>query len=100
MSSSSSAGQTKRCQYCGAAMVLRVSKSDKNQGKPFWKCLTSYGASSCNGFKWVDVTSTQAEHQDDTYNAMVLNMLKPIKDIVLVLLLVSIFILFVLLMTN
>ncbi|CAL9028734.1 unnamed protein product [Prunus brigantina] len=42
MSSSSSPAQTKRCQYCGAAMVLRVSKSDKNRGKPFWKCLTSY----------------------------------------------------------
>ena len=42
MSSSSSPAQTKRCQYCGATMVLRVSKSDKNRGKPFWKCLTSY----------------------------------------------------------
>ncbi|PQQ14364.1 hypothetical protein Pyn_38980 [Prunus yedoensis var. nudiflora] len=84
MSSSSSTAQTKRCQYCGVAMVLRVSKSDKNRGKPFWKCLTCFGASSCNGFKWVDVTSPQAEHQDDTYDAKVLNMLKSIKDMILV----------------
>ena len=45
MSSSSSPAQTKRCQYCGAAMVLRVSKSNKNRGKAFWKCLTSYVSS-------------------------------------------------------
>ncbi|PQQ09176.1 hypothetical protein Pyn_10122 [Prunus yedoensis var. nudiflora] len=82
MSSSSSAAQTKRCPYCGAAMVLRVSKSEKNRGKPFWKCLTSYGATSCNGFEWVDVTSAQAEQPDDTYDATVLNMLKSIKDLV------------------
>ncbi|CAL9030438.1 unnamed protein product, partial [Prunus brigantina] len=81
MSSSSSPAQTKRCQYCGAAMVLRVSKSDKNRGKPFWKCLTSYGATSCNGFEWVDVTSAEADQQPDTYDATVLNMLKSIKDL-------------------
>lgn len=113
-------------------MVLRVSKSDKNRGKPFWKCLTSYvsshfqnmyvgekkilgltltelfciydacnqGATSCNGFEWVDVTSAEADQQADTYDATVLNMLKSIKDLVLVLLVVSIVILFVLLMTN
>ncbi|CAL2229223.1 unnamed protein product [Prunus armeniaca] len=63
MSSSSSPAQTKRCQYYGAAMVLR-------------------GATSCNGFKWVDVTFAQAEQQDDTYDATVLNMLKSIKDLV------------------
>ena len=56
------------------------------------------GATSCNGFEWVDVTSAEAEHQDDTYDARVLNMLKSIKDLVLVLLVVSIVILFVLLM--
>ncbi|CAL8993159.1 unnamed protein product [Prunus brigantina] len=100
MSSSSSPAQTKRCQYCGAAMVLRVSKSDKNRGKPFWKCLTSYGATSCNGFEWVDVTSAEADQQPDTYDATILNMLKSIKDLVLVLLVLSIVILFVLLMTN
>ncbi|KAL6272425.1 hypothetical protein ACE6H2_023117 [Prunus campanulata] len=100
MSLSSSPVQTKRCPYCGAAMVLRISKSDKNRGKPFWKCLTSYGATNCNGFEWVDVTSAQAEQPDDTYDATMLNMLKSIKDLVLVLLLLSILILFVLLMTN
>ncbi|CAL9029108.1 unnamed protein product, partial [Prunus brigantina] len=79
-SSSSSPAQTWRCRYCGAAMVLRVLKSDKNRGKPFWKCLTSYGATSCNEFEWVDVTYAEVEQQDDTYDATVL---KSIKDLVL-----------------
>ncbi|CAL8989455.1 unnamed protein product, partial [Prunus brigantina] len=85
MSSSSSPAQTRRCRYCGAVMVLRVSKSDKNRGKPFWKYLISYGATSCNEFEWVDVTSAEAEQQDNTYDAMVLNTLKSIKELVLVL---------------
>ncbi|CAL2231965.1 unnamed protein product [Prunus armeniaca] len=80
MSSSSSPAQTRRCWYCGAAMVLRVSKSDKNQGKPFWKCLTSYGAISCNEFEWVDVTSAEAKEQDDTYDATVLKCIKDLVD--------------------
>ncbi|PQQ05294.1 hypothetical protein Pyn_13854 [Prunus yedoensis var. nudiflora] len=74
MSSSSSPAQTKRCPYCGAAMVLRVSKSEEKSREAILEVPNPYGATSCNGFEWVDVTSAQAEQPDDTYDATVLNM--------------------------
>lgn len=42
MSNSSTNTQGKRCRHCNAEMVMLISKSERNMGRPYWKCFTTY----------------------------------------------------------
>ncbi|CAL8167473.1 unnamed protein product [Prunus armeniaca] len=42
MSISSSNIEAKRCRHCNAEMVKLISKSERNLGRPYWKCFTTY----------------------------------------------------------
>ncbi|KAI5323934.1 hypothetical protein L3X38_033007 [Prunus dulcis] len=53
MSISSSNTKAKRCWHCNVEMVKLISKSERNLGRPYWKCFTTYGATRCRGYEWV-----------------------------------------------
>ncbi|KAL6293484.1 hypothetical protein ACE6H2_001628 [Prunus campanulata] len=97
MSNSSTNTQGKRCRHCNAEMVMLISKSERNMGRPYWKCFTTYGATRCSGYEWVTggnmPTESQIENQLDVKElnayAEVIRMVKGIKNILILLLVLS-----------
>ncbi|CAL2258901.1 unnamed protein product [Prunus armeniaca] len=71
MSISSSNTEAKRCRHCNAEMVKLISKSERNLGRPYWKCFTTYGATRCSGYEWVTAANTPNESDPNTtrYNS-------------------------------
>ncbi|CAL8118476.1 unnamed protein product [Prunus armeniaca] len=69
MSISSSNTEAKWCRHCNAEMVKLISKSERNLGRPYWKCFTTYvsiifpnlGATRFSGYEWVTATNTPTE---------------------------------------
>ncbi|CAL8134465.1 unnamed protein product [Prunus armeniaca] len=97
LSISSSNIEAKRCRHCNAEMVKLISKSERNLGRPYWKCFTTYGATRCSDYEWVIAANTPNE--SDTQNqvdvkelnayAEVIRILKAIHKILLLLLVLS-----------
>ncbi|CAL2239838.1 unnamed protein product [Prunus armeniaca] len=69
MSISSSNTEAKWCRHCNAEMVKLISKSERNLGRPYWKCFTTYvniifpnlGATRFSGYEWVTSANTPTE---------------------------------------
>ncbi|KAJ1386165.1 Zinc finger, GRF-type [Sesbania bispinosa] len=51
--SSSSLSRGRRC-GCGEKLLFLTSQSDKNPGRPFWRCPLWNTQGSCNFFQWAD----------------------------------------------
>ncbi|CAB4316851.1 unnamed protein product [Prunus armeniaca] len=77
MSISSSNSEAKRCRHYNAEMVKLISKSERNLGRPYWKCFTTYVSiifpnlvsTRCSGYEWVTAanTPTESEIQNQVY---------------------------------
>ncbi|CAL8118594.1 unnamed protein product [Prunus armeniaca] len=66
---SSSNTEAKWCRHCNAEMVKLISNSERNLGRPYWKCFTTYvniifpnlGATRFSGYEWVIAANTPTE---------------------------------------
>ncbi|CAL9001105.1 unnamed protein product [Prunus brigantina] len=83
--------------HYNAEMVKLISKSERNLGRPYWKCFTTYEATRCSGYEWVIAANTPTEsdiqNQVDVKElnayAKVIRILKGINKILLLLLVLS-----------
>ncbi|CAL9028343.1 unnamed protein product [Prunus brigantina] len=97
MSISSTNTKVKRCRHCNAEMVMLIFKSERNLGRPYWKCFTTYGATRCSGYAWVIAANTRTEShirnqldvKEHNAYAEVIHIVKGIKNILLLLLVLS-----------
>ncbi|KAL6272595.1 hypothetical protein ACE6H2_023287 [Prunus campanulata] len=97
MSNSLSNTEAERCRHCNAEMVMLISKSESNLGRPYWKCFTTYRCTRCSGYKWVTAankpTESHIQNQLDAKElnayAEVIRIVKGIKNTLLLLLVLS-----------